>query len=123
MASVPTASMDPDRRSTVFLALLLLLVGVIFVYPLLARDVPTRLVLDFVVCADLVAMLFVAGHYRRLAHLATALGVADLVFNVLGFMADSRSLDLLSTVVDLAFWGLLLGTLLASVLREERVTG
>ena len=123
LASTATAPATPDRRSTVFLGLLLLLVGGIFVYPLLGRDPTARVILDVVVFSDLMAMPFVAGHYRRLAYLTLALGIADLALSALGYARETWPLDLLTRVVDLAFWGVLLGTMLASVLRAERVTG
>jgi hypothetical protein len=123
MTSTVTAPATPDRRSTVFLVLLLLLVGGIFVYPLLSRDPTARAILDAVLFSDLMAMPFVGGHYRRLAYLTLALGITDVALSALSYASESGPLDLVTRIVDLAFWGVLLGTMLASVLRAERVTG
>src|SRR5262245_4668624 len=123
MTGTATAAATPDRRSTVFLGLLLLLVGGIFVYPLLGRDPTTRAILDATIFSVLIAMPFVAGHYRRLAYLTLALGIADVALSALSYASESWPLDLVTRIVDLAFWGVLLGTMLASVLRAERVTG
>jgi hypothetical protein len=123
MTSTATAPATPDRRSKVFLGLLLLLVGGIFVYPLLGRDRTARAILDLVLFSVLMAMPFVVGHYRRLPYLTLALGIADLALSALSYARESWPLDLLTRIVDLAFWGVLLCTMLASVLRAERVTG
>src|SRR5262245_27635924 len=123
MASTATAPTTPDRRSTAFLALLLLLVGGIFLYPLLSRDRTARAILDAALFCALMAMPFGARHYRRLAYLTVALGSADVALSGLSYAGESRPLDLAARLVDLAFWGVLLGTMLGSVLRAGRVTG
>jgi Ion channel len=112
----------PRESSRVLLGLLLALIVSFFIYPVLGQDVVTRVVLDGYVMTVLVAMLFAFGRYRRLALAALVIGVVDYAADIAGFFYDVPALGGARIVLDLLFLGIALGVLLASVLRNERVT-
>ena len=93
-----------------------------FIYPVLGQDVVTRVVLDGYVMTVLVAMLFAVGRYRHLAVATLVVGVVNYASDVAGYFYDVPALGGARIVLDLLFLGIALGVMLASVLRNERVT-
>jgi hypothetical protein len=106
----------------VFLALLLGLTGGLLCYSLIAHAAWARAIFDAVLVADLVAMLFVAGHHRRLVWVALGLGLLNVSVSVASYAIDQPWIDHASGWADLAFLGLVTVVLLAGVLHNERVT-
>jgi voltage-gated potassium channel len=122
MSSETRTTAEPRESSRVLLGLLIALIGTFFAYPLLGQGVISRVALDVWIMAILVAMLFATGRYRKLAVAGLVAGVVDLALDVAGYLYDAPVLGGARIVLDLLFLGLALGGLLASVLRNERVT-
>jgi hypothetical protein len=122
MSSETLSTTAPRESSRALFGLLLALLVSLFVYPLLGQDVVTRVVLDGYLLAVLVAMLFAVGRYRKLAFAALVIGVLNYATDVVGYRYDVPALGGTRIVLDLLFLSLALGVLLASVLRNERVT-
>src|SRR4051794_41040378 len=110
------------RAGLIFLVLLLGLVTGLLAYSFAAHAAWARALFDAVLAADLVAMLFVVGHYRRLAWLALALALLDVGVSVASYAVDQPWIDHASGWIDLLFFGLVTFGLLAGVLHNERVT-
>jgi hypothetical protein len=122
MSSEIISTEMPRESSHALLGLLLALLASFFIYPVLGQDVFTRVVLDGYVMLVLVAMLFAVGRYRRLAFAALVIGVVNYALDVAGYFFDVPVIGGARIVLDLLFLGIALGVLLASVLRNERVT-
>ncbi len=92
------------------------------IYPFVAKDAATRVVMDAVLTASLVGGVLAYRPARPLGLLLVVLGAADVAANVVSFVHDDRPVAVVRIVLDLAFLATTTLVLLAVVLRSERVT-